>query len=77
MAAMRYRCKACGNLTRFYVTRTTRTRSFYHFGLSGDLISVEEEEVLAEEPKVATCIWCSNGGEIEEIEIPLQPAAST
>src|ERR1700710_1139383 len=35
-ANTRWRCAACGNLTRFDVTRTRRTTEFWHFDLAGD-----------------------------------------
>src|SRR5579875_3769440 len=41
----RYRCAACGNLTRFDVTSTATTRAFYHFTLGGEL-EIEDEEVI-------------------------------
>src|SRR5688500_2402003 len=43
----RYRCTACGNLTRFDVTTSRRTRAFHHFTVGGEL-TIEDEEVLAE-----------------------------
>ena len=33
----RYRCTACGNLTRFDVVSTRRTRAFHHYTVGGDL----------------------------------------
>ena len=56
----RYRCAACGNLTRFDVTLTRRTRSFHHYSLGGDL-TVEDEEVLAETVEEVACRWCGSG----------------
>ena len=44
VSSPRYRCTACGNLTRFDVTSTRRTRAFHHYTVGGDL-SVESEEV--------------------------------
>jgi len=41
----RYRCTACGNLTRFDVVATRRTRAFWHYTVGGEL-PVEEEQVL-------------------------------
>lgn len=61
--ASRYRCPACGNMTRFDVVATRRTRSFHHYTIGGDL-TVEEEEVLAEEIERATCRWCSAVAEV-------------
>jgi len=65
----RYRCGACGNLTRFDVTATCRTRSFHHFSLAGELV-VEEEEVLEHRVESVTCRWCGAGGSsIEELAL--------
>src|SRR5215469_7120555 len=36
VVAARYRCDACGNLTRFDVIATRRTREFHHYNLGGD-----------------------------------------
>jgi len=33
----RYRCTGCGNLTRFDVVATRRTKAFHHFSVAGDL----------------------------------------
>jgi hypothetical protein len=60
----RYRCKACGNLTRFDVTERKRTRSFYHFTLGGE-VSVEEEEALEHEIERVACRWCGSADQIE------------
>jgi hypothetical protein len=65
----RYRCTACGNLTRFDVTTTRRSRAFWHFTVGGDL-SVEEEEVLDSVVESVVCRWCSaTGAAIEEIPL--------
>jgi hypothetical protein len=66
----RYRCAACGNLTRFDVTVTRRTRAFHHYNFAGEL-SVEEEEVLAEEIEDVACRWCGSG---RAVEVVAQPA---
>ena len=60
----RYRCAACGNLTRFDVLARRRTRQFLHFSLAGEP-SVEEEEVLEEEIESVTCRWCGSSDSIE------------
>jgi hypothetical protein len=62
----RFRCTACGNLTRFDVTSTRRTRAFHHYTVGGEL-SVEDEEVLAETVEEVACRWCGNGDHIEAI----------
>lgn len=66
----RYRCTACGNLTRFDVTTTRRTRAFWHYTVGGEL-SVEEEQVLDAIVEAVVCRWCSaTGAAIEEIPVP-------
>jgi hypothetical protein len=60
----RYRCTACGNLTRFDVTTSRRTRSFHHFTVGGEL-TVEDEEVLAETVDDVVCRWCGSGKAVE------------
>ena len=61
---VRYRCAACGNLTRFNVVTTRRTSAFHHFSVGGDL-TVEDEEVLDETVEEVTCRWCGNGNGVE------------
>ena len=61
---VRYRCAACGNLTRFNVVTTRRTSAFHHFSVGGDL-TVEDEEVLDETVEAVTCRWCGNGNGVE------------
>ncbi len=66
----RYRCTACGNLTRFDVTATRRTRAFWHYTVGGEL-SIEEEQVLDSIVEAVVCRWCSaSGAAIEEIPVP-------
>ena len=60
----RYRCSACGNLTRFDVTSTRRTRAYHHYTVGGDL-EVEAEEVLDERVEEVSCRWCGHGTAVE------------
>ncbi|MGQ0825865.1 MAG: hypothetical protein ACT4OX_12715 [Actinomycetota bacterium] len=63
----RYRCEACGNLTRFDVETTRRTRAFHHYTIGGDL-EVEEESVLDEHVDSVSCRWCgATGNAIERV----------
>ena len=62
----RYRCAACGNLTRFDVVTSRRTRAFHHYSVGGEL-SVEDVEVLEESVDEVSCRWCGNGRSIEVI----------
>jgi hypothetical protein len=69
VASPRYRCTACGNLTRFVVTTTTRVRAFHHYSVGGDL-SVEEPEVLSESVDEVLCRWCGTGTAVEAVTPP-------
>ncbi len=64
--ATRYRCGACGNLTRFDVTLTRRTKEFRHFTVGGEL-EVESVEVIAESIEAVACRWC--GAADDRIEV--------
>ena len=61
--APRYRCAACGNLTRFDVTVTRRSKAFHHYTLGGEL-TVEDEEVLSETVEEVSCRWCGTGASV-------------
>ena len=63
--ATRYRCAACGNLTRFDVTKTMRTREYHHFTIAGDC-NIDEREVIEEAIEEVRCRWCDR---IDSIEI--------
>lgn len=63
---IRYRCTACGNLTRFDVTVTRRERAFHHYSIGGDL-RVEERETLAEHVEEVSCRWCGHGRAVAPI----------
>ncbi len=64
----RYRCTACGNLTRFDVIATRRTKEFHHFSVGGEL-TVEDAELLDERVDRIECRWCGAGAEaIEELD---------
>jgi hypothetical protein len=60
----RFRCSACGNLTRFDVTVTRRTRGFHHYTVGGEL-TVEDEQVLDEHVDDVSCRWCGSGEHVE------------
>ncbi|MDQ1466667.1 MAG: hypothetical protein QOH10_1082 [Actinomycetota bacterium] len=72
--ANRYRCSACGNLTRFDVVVQRRAREFHHFSVAGEL-TIEDEEKLAETIERVTCRWCAaTGDSIEEIPAAIEPS---
>lgn len=65
----RYRCGACGNVTRFDVESVERVRRYWHADLSG-AGAVEEEERLEVTPTAVTCRWCGSGDAIEVVDVP-------
>jgi hypothetical protein len=67
---VRYRCQGCGNLTRFDLTVTRRTREFHHFSVGGDL-EVEEQELLSERVEQILCRWCGASGDVIEL-VPVE-----
>lgn len=64
----RYRCSACGNLTRFDVTVTRRLREFHHFSVGGEL-AVESTEVITEDVELVDCRWCGASGDAIEVMV--------
>lgn len=65
----RFRCGACGNLTRFDVETVERMRRFWHVELSGEARAEEEERIELEVISV-TCRWCGSADAMEVIESP-------
>lgn len=65
----RWRCTGCGNLTRFDVTRTVRSRDYVHQALSG-AGEVEERTVLAETIERVKCRWCGASDSVEIVPRP-------
>ncbi len=68
----RFRCVACGNVTRFDVVETARTRRYHHYDLGGSG-RVEEKEVLACRVESVTCRWC---GRRDAIQVEAAPGAT-
>jgi hypothetical protein len=69
----RFRCDGCGNVTRFDVVATARTRRYHHFDLGGER-RVEEEEILERRVESVTCRWCSRA---DAIRVESAPVAET
>jgi hypothetical protein len=65
-APPRYRCRACGNLTRFDVVSTIRSTAFHHYSVGGAL-SVEDPVVLEASVESVTCRWCGPSGVVETV----------
>lgn len=72
---VRWRCRQCGNLTRFDVTRVTRTRDYVHVDLAGEQV-VEERTVVEDVVEHVTCRWCSAVDAVELVPRPGAQAAS-
>jgi hypothetical protein len=68
-ADTRWRCAACGNLTRFDVVRTRRLREYVHADLAGEP-AVEESEVLDDVVEHVTCRWC---GAVDQVDLVPRP----
>lgn len=68
-ADKRFRCAACGNLTRFDLEVVEHSRRFWHAALSGEG-EVEEEQLLNREIKSITCRWCGTSEGIEVVDAP-------
>jgi hypothetical protein len=69
VSTTRYRCGSCGNLTRFDVVGSRRTRAFHHYTVGGEL-TIEEEDVLEERIEQVTCRWCgASGDKIERVPV--------
>ena len=69
---MRYRCTSCGNLTRFDVTTTRRTRAFHHYSVGGEL-TVEDVQVLSEDVEDVECRWCGPAGTVVPFDGTVPP----
>ena len=63
----RYRCTACGNLTRFDVTSTRRSRAYHHFTVGGEL-EVEDEVVLEDTVEEVSCRWCGSPANVVRLD---------
>ena len=71
----RFRCRACGNLTRFNVVSTRRTQAFWHYSVGGDL-AIEDETLVEETVDTVSCRWCGAGADsIESISADEAQAA--
>jgi len=72
----RYRCQSCGNLTRFDVVITRRTREYHHFSVAGEL-EIEDRELLDEREEQVSCRWCgATDAAIERLAADAVPAES-
>jgi hypothetical protein len=65
----RYRCAACGNLTRFDVESVERVRRYWHVDLAGEG-RVEHDERLEGSVVAVTCRWCGAADGVEVVDAP-------
>ena len=65
----RFRCVACGNLTRFDVETVERVRRYWHVDLSGTG-RAEEETCLDVTVEAVICRWCGSSDHVEVIDTP-------
>ena len=65
----RYRCNACGNLTRFDVIKMQRTSEFHHLTTDGKL-AIEDQITLEQHIESVKCRWCESGADVVEIHNP-------
>ncbi len=72
----RWRCGACGNLTRFDVESVERVRRFWHVDLSGAGAVDDEARVEVTVVSVA-CRWCGSSEAIEVVDVPAPGGATT
>lgn len=72
----RYRCTACGNLTRFDVVTTSTVKAFHHYSVGGDL-DIEETETLSESVDAVTCRWCGHGRGVEVVDGSVDAASDS
>ncbi len=70
----RWRCRQCGNLTRFDIVRTSRVREYVHVSLAGEP-TVDEAYVLGEVLESVTCRWCAGVDTVELVDRVDAPAA--
>lgn len=65
----RWRCDACGNLTRFDVETTERVRRFWHLDLAGQGAAEEEDFVAVQVVSIA-CRWCGSKDAVRVVDVP-------
>lgn len=68
----RWRCRLCGNLTRFDVTRSTRANEYVHVDLAGHAV-VEERTFLQDVVEHVSCRWCHA---VDQVEVVARPGTS-
>lgn len=65
-AGTTYRCRQCGNRTRFDVYESLRRKRFAHYTLGGD-VTIDEEEVLSSTIEKVVCRWCDRDDTVDTV----------
>jgi hypothetical protein len=65
----RWRCGACGNLTRFDVVRRATLREYWHLDLSGEG-TIEETETVSSSIVSLSCRWCGRADSVQLVPRP-------
>ncbi len=63
----RFRCDACGNITRFDFEVVEHSKAFYHFGIGGEL-NIEDLKIIDRKVVEITCRWCGHGKAISKFD---------
>ncbi|MFN8076271.1 MAG: hypothetical protein U0Q15_12735 [Kineosporiaceae bacterium] len=63
----RWRCTACGNLTRFDLTRSSLVVEYVHVDLAGQA-RVEETTVVEDQWRQVRCRWCDGVDTVELVD---------
>lgn len=66
-ATTRWRCTACGNLTRFDLTRSSVVVEYVHVDLAGRA-TVEETAVVEDQWRQIRCRWCDGVDTVELVD---------
>lgn len=69
----RFRCDACGNLTRFDVDITERQVRYWHADLAGEG-QVEQSDTVEQTVNGVSCRWCGTTEGIQVVKALVSPS---
>ncbi len=64
---VRYRCDLCGNITRFDIVESMTVKSFYHYGIDGEL-NKEDPVTIHRVIESVSCRWCNSPKNVKEVQ---------
>lgn len=73
MVSSRYRCRSCGNLSRFEIDTIRRVRERHNVTAAGKVV-VEGAELLDETVDRVLCDWCGHGSDVVQLGLEEQKA---